>query len=288
MEKELTTIELKSLYLPEQRGLAARIINHYENIRRYSYLLRQLIIVDITNSYKRSFIGVSWLIITPIISALVWVLLHGAGIFNPGDTSIPYPAYVLLSTSIWSLFNGSYQVTSNIITESGKFMITAKFPHEVLIVQKVIVHCINFIIPFLINILVLVIYGIEFGWTALLFPLALIPLILLGTGIGLIVALLRVVAVDFSRLADQCLNLLMFITPIIYAPKIKLDWLANIVKYNPLTYLIGFSRDLLTTGIFTQLNCYLLFSIFSLVFFVICLRIFMKYEAKLLERLINV
>ncbi len=288
MEKDLSTIGLKPLYLNEKRGLVGRIADYSRNIRRFSYLLRQLVIVDITNAYKRSFIGLSWLVITPIIGAFVWVLLNGAGVFNPGETAIPYPAYVLLSTSIWSLFHGSYQVTSNIITESGKFMITAKFPHEVLIVQQIIIHCINFIVPFLINILVLVIYGIKFSWAALLFPLTLIPLILLGTGIGLIVALLRVVAVDFSRLADQCLNLLMFITPIIYAPKIKLDWLANIVKYNPLTYLIGFSRDLLTTGVFAEFMLYLLFSFFSVIFFVICLRIFMKHEAKLLERLINV
>lgn len=280
--------ELQPLYTYNQKGLFGRLILYSKNLKRYSFLFKQLVKVDITNAFKRSFIGMSWLVLTPIISVFVWIMLNGAGIFDPGKTDIPYPAYVLLSTSIWSFFQGSYQVTSNVIINSGRFMVTAKFPHEVLVAEQMVVHCINFIIPFLINIVVLLIYGIKFSWIALLFPITLLPLLLLGTGFGLIVALLRVVAVDFSKLADQCINFLMFLTPIVYAPKIKLDWLANIVKFNPLTYLVGFSRDIITKGTFYETNWYLLFGGISLLFFLFCLRIFMKYEEKLLERLINV
>jgi lipopolysaccharide transport system permease protein len=280
--------ELVPLHGDTTEKFSTQLIGYVRNLRKYAYLLQQLVIVDITNAYKRSFIGLSWLVITPIASVLIWVLLNGAGIMEPGKTDIPYPAYVLLSTSIWSFFQGAYQVTSNVISNSGRFMVTAKFPHEVLVVEQVMVHAINFIIPFFVNILVLLGYGISFSWVALLFPLTLLPLLLLGTGLGLLVALLRVVAVDFSKLADQCVTFLMFLTPIIYAPKINLTLLASIVKYNPLTYLIGFSRNLLTQGTLYEPYYYFVFSLASLVFFFICLRIFMKYEGNLLERLINV
>jgi len=279
---------LTPLYAERVRNPLKRIWGYLQNIKRHTYLLNQLIVVDITSSFKRSFIGLSWLIITPIISVFAWVLLQGAGIIDPGDTNIPYPAYVLLSTSIWSFFQGSYLVTSNVIINGGRFMVAAKFPHEVLIAQQMVVHCINFVIPFIINIIVLLFYGIKFSSIAFLFPVTLIPLLLLGTGLGLLVALLRVVAVDFSRIADQCIMFLMFLTPIIYAPRIQLNWLANIVKYNPLTYLVGFSRDVLTHGNFYELNLYLIFSLISFVFFIISVWIFMKFESKLLERLINV
>jgi lipopolysaccharide transport system permease protein len=276
------------LYFEETKGIMGGLAGYARNIRKHSFLLRKLILVDIVVSFKRSFIGLSWLVITPVLSVFVWILLHGAGIIEPGKTDIPYPAYVLLSTSIWGFFQGAYHITSNVITNSGRFMVSAKFPHEVLIVQQVVVHAINFIIPFVINLIVLILYGIKFSWIALLFPVTLIPLLLLGTGLGLLVALMRVVAVDFSRLADQCINFLMFLTPIVYAPKISLTWLADIVRYNPLTYLVGFSRDLLTRGTLYEPNLYFLFSLLSLVSFVICLRIFMKLEGRLLERLINV
>jgi lipopolysaccharide transport system permease protein len=150
------------------------------------------------------------------------------------------------------------------------------------------VHLINFSVPFAINILVLLLYGIPFTWLSLLFPLTLIPLLLLGVGIGLFVSMLRVVGEDFSRIIDQFIGFLMFLTPIIYAPKVQISWLAGIVAYNPLTYLIGFSRDVLVNGTFTHPTIYLVTSAVSIAFFLFAVRVFMRSERKLLERLINV
>jgi lipopolysaccharide transport system permease protein len=42
----------------------------------------------------------------------------------------------------------------------------------------------------------------------------------------------------------------MYLTPIVYAPKVEVSFLANIISLKPLTYLVGFSRDLLTRDFF--------------------------------------
>jgi lipopolysaccharide transport system permease protein len=258
-----------------------------QEIRTYKQFIYELTKVSITKSFKKSFIGLSWLFITPIISVVVWILLHGAGIVDPGTTEIPYPAYVLLSTSIWGYFSGIYNTTSGMITGNSRYMIMAKFPHEVLLIHKILVHNINFVIPFLVNLLVLLLFGVRFSWWSFLFPLTLLPLIALGGAIGLIVAIFRVVAVDIGRLSDQFMSFLMFLTPIIYSPKIKIGWLARIVEYNPLTYLIGFSRDLLTRGEFYEPGIYFLISVISIGLFCGSLLLFLKTEARLLERMIN-
>jgi homopolymeric O-antigen transport system permease protein len=279
---------LTPLNMRDHKGAIEGLRNFVQNLRRYSYLFQQLVKVNVTHVYRRSFIGLSWLVLAPIISVLGWILLHGAGIFVPGETEIPYPAYVLLSTSIWSFFIGSFQVTSNVITNNTQILVTAKFPHEILVLESIVVHCIQFVVPFLVNVVVLMIYGVKFHWIAIIFPITLLPLLLVGAGLGMIVALLRVVAVDISRFADHSLLFLMFITPVIYSPNISLQWLADIVKYNPLTYLIGFSRDILTKGTFYEFNLYLITSFCCLIFFIFCFRIFLKFEKKLIERLINV
>ena len=288
MASQTSDNDLSPLHNKAQKGLWGFWIGIFKSFRSHSFLLKKLVSVNIINAYKKSFIGLSWLILTPIISVIVWILLNRAGIMNPGETGIPYPAFVLLSTSIWAFFQGSYQVTSQVIVNSGRFLVTAKFPHELLIGEQLIVHSINFVVPFVINIIVLLIYDVQFHTVAILFPVSLIPLLLLGSAIGMVVSLLRVVAVDLSRLADQCMLFLMFITPIVYSPKVELAWLAEIIKYNPLTYLVGFSRDLLITGTFTNINGFIVCSIFSFVSFLVCFRIFMRSEGKLLERLINV
>jgi len=70
------------------------------NIKNYRFLIIQLVRIDILSGYKKSYVGILWMVIYPILSVIIWVILNGAGIIQPGESSIPYPAYVLLSTSI--------------------------------------------------------------------------------------------------------------------------------------------------------------------------------------------
>ncbi|MGH1434239.1 MAG: ABC transporter permease [Lewinella sp.] len=269
-------------------GILKQMYHNVSQLKKNAFLIWQLVKVNVTSTYKRSFIGLSWMVITPLLAVVAWVLLQGAGIMDPGDTAIPYPAYVLLSTSIWSFFLGAYQASSKVLVEGGRLMITIRFPHVVLIAEKVLVHMISFVIPFAINLIVLLLYGIPFTAWSVLFPLTLIPLLFVGVGLGLLVSLMRVVAVDLAMLVDKMVGFLMFLTPVIYAPKVSLPILATVVSYNPLTYLIGFSRDLLTAGTFFSPMTYLWVSLGSVLFLGFGFWAFTKFERKLVERMINV
>lgn len=253
----------------------------------YRYLAWQLVRVSVVGGYKKSFIGLAWIFILPILAVLVWIVLNGAGVVDPGDTGIPYPAYVLLSTSLWGFFLEIYKSTSNALANEGKLLIMKDFPREVLLAEKTLVHLINFSIPMVLNIGVLLLFGVRFGWAALLFPLSLLPLLLLGLGIGMIVAVLRVVAVDICTMIDEGMKLLMFLTPIVYAPKIQAGWLSGFIQWNPLAYLIGFSRELLASGSFFHPKAYLACTLGAALFFLLALAFFRATGKRVLERLVN-
>jgi lipopolysaccharide transport system permease protein len=251
------------------------------------YLAKQLIRVSLTIEFKKSFIGIFWLFLSPILAVIVWVFLHSAGIVTPGETAIPYPAYVLLSTSIWSFFIELYRQVSLLLTNNNNVLITVAFPIEALIIERITVHLIHFIIPLVINIIVLLFFGVKLHWLSLLFPFALLPLLCLGLSLGLITAIFRIVLVDLARVMDQGLRFLMYLTPVIYSPEIPISWLQQVVDYNPLTYLIGVPRDLLTTGTCSDLAAFGLGSIFSFLLLVLTYTFFSKTQKKTLERFIN-
>ncbi len=258
-----------------------------QNIRNYSYFIRQLVRISFLKEFKRSYLGLLWLFILPIISAIIWILLNGAGIIKPGDTSISYPAYVLLSTSIWGFFVEIYKNTSNTFLAGGKMKLLARFPYEAFIVEKVIVHILRFVIPFVINIIVLLLFGVRFSWVALLFPLTLIPLLILGLSIGLVVSIFRVLLDDVAIFIDQAMGFLMFLTPVVYAPDIQIGFLSQLIHLNPLTYLVGFSRDVLIKGTFYEPGLWSICVLLTFIFFVITVRIFMIAEPRVIERLIK-
>lgn len=282
-EKEWPMVPLN----PDGRsGWWRDLLRSRQRLRSYRFLIQQLVRVNLHRDFKRSFIGLSWLVILPLIAMAVWILLNGAGIVDPGATDIPYPAYVLLSTSIWGFFMEIYRSTSQMLLQQGRLLVTTPFPQEILVAEQVIVHLIRFSIPFGLNIIVLLFFGVSFTWWALLFPFTLLPLLLLGLGIGLLISLMRLVATDIGTLVDEGMRVLMFLTPVVYTPQIQVGWLSDIVAINPLTYLISFSRDVLTNGTFYEPSWYLLCTAFSLLFFLFALRVYIVAQPRVIERLI--
>ncbi|HKK79568.1 MAG TPA: hypothetical protein VJ933_08060 [Phaeodactylibacter sp.] len=255
------------------------------NLQRYRYLSWQLVRSNLVGGYKKSFIGLGWMLILPLITVATWILLNGAGVVEPGETGIAYPAYVLLSTSIWGFFMEMYRTSSQVLTDRGRVVVMNSFPYEVLLMEKVIVHLINFSIPLALNIIVLLIFGVRFHWwSLLLFPISLLPLLLFGLGIGMVVAVMRVIAVDICTLIDEGMKVLMFLTPVVYAPKIDQGWLGIFNQYNPLAYLISFSRELLINSDFYKTTAYFWCALFCFLFFYLTLRFYLNFSKRVLER----
>ncbi len=265
------------VYTPEDY----RKYGHFNDIRdlfrklsEYGTLIKWLVRVGLTQQYKRSFLGVAWLIISPAFSVLLWVLLKASGMLNPGDTGIPYVAYVFLSNAIWTLFMSFYKNISETYVGRGGELLHNNFPHVIIVVEKIIITLINFIIPLLLSIAVLLAFKVPISWSALLFPLTILPLIFLGTGLGLIFSVLKIVALDLTTIFDNSLELLKYITPVVFATTVNNGTLQTIMKYNPLTYLISFPRNVLLNQGFPDFNLFLLCSLCSLIFLIFSYRFF--------------
>ncbi len=82
------------------------------NIYQARELIWQLFKRDFLGSYKKSFIGLAWIIISPLVGILSWVFLQKTGMLRPGESGIPYPAYVLIGTSMWGLFMGFFNAAA--------------------------------------------------------------------------------------------------------------------------------------------------------------------------------
>ena len=216
---------------------------------------------------------------------MIWVTLHSAGIFNPGDTGLAYPAYVFFSTTLWVFFFEAYKSVSESVTFHSKLLLSHKIPYATIIIERTAFQLLNSIIPLLVNIPVLMLFGAEFGWLSLLFPLTIIPLLIMGVALGMFVAVLKVVAVDFSNAIDEVIKVVKYLTPVVYAANADLGFLSKIIQWNPLTYLIGFPRDILLNQGFGFGMGYAWVCLGLLIFLFIAMRFYMKSAPLLVEKL---
>lgn len=276
------------IYQPHYRAkrkFLATCFDMGKNIIVSRYLIYQLFKRDFLFAYKRSFLSVGWFFISPLLGIISWLLMNATNILAPGDVGMPYPAYILISTSIWSLFMGFYLSAGDSLYTGMPFILDIKCPQEILLIKQTAQHLAGFLLGFAITLAVLFAFQIRPSWTIVFFPFAVLPLFFLGASIGMVAAIFRVVMPDLKRWLDFGMQLLMFITPVIYSEKVESDLLQSIIKYNPLTYLIAGVRDTLIHGRIEHFGAFALASLFSFAVFLLASRAMYLSEDKVIERM---
>ena len=277
------------IYRPNQRhelGWLQTWVVMIRNMVRSRELIWQLFKRDFLAGYKKSFLGVTWVFIAPVLGIISWVLLQSTGVLNAGDLDIPYPAYVLIGTTMWGLFMGFYNGAQGTLMTGKALVMQINYPHEVLLVKQIAEQLANFTMTLGVTLLVLVLFGIWPAWQTLLLPLVALPLFFLGAGIGLIGSMVSVVAVDLTKLANVVLGFLMWITPILYADNIPHPLLQSLIKWNPLTYLVCSARDIVLYGRLYEPTGFFISAGLAFFLFMISWRLFFVSEDRLIERMI--
>ncbi len=284
-----TSKEQITIYRPNQRhelGFFKTWVVMAENIIRSRELIWQLFKRDFFAAYKKSFIGITWIFIAPVVGIISWVFLQMTGMLHPGEIGIPYPAYVLIGTSMWGLFMGFYNSARSTLTSGLSLVMQVNYPHEALLFKQTAQHLANFSIGFVMNIAVLVSFGVIPSWKIIFLPLIVLPLFLLGAAIGLIISMIAIVAVDIDRIITMGMGLLMWGTPLIYSDQVESGFVQLIIKWNPLTYLVCSARDIIIYGRLYDVTGYFICTGLSLLLFIISWRLFYVSENKMIEKMI--
>ena len=278
-----------TVYRPNQRhelGIFETWRVMVTNIIHSRELIWQLFKRDFFAGYKKSFLGVSWVIISPLLGVVSWVFLHMTGMFHPGDLDIPYPAYVLIGTSMWGLFMGFFSSASLTLSAGQALVMQVNYPHEALLFKQTAQHLADFSIMLVMNIIVIMAFQVVPSWKVVVFPLVALPLFFLGAGIGLLVSMISIVAVDVSKALNMAMGLMMYTTPLIYSDTVSSPVVQTIIKWNPLTYLVCSARDIILYGRLYDVTGYLLCTGLSVFIFLVSWRLFYVSEDRIIERMI--
>jgi len=257
-----------------------------QNIIQSRELIWQLFKRDFFASYKKSFLGITWILVAPIMGIVSWVFLNITGMLRPGDVGIPYPAYVLVGTSMWGLFMGFFNSANDTLSAGQALVMQVNYPHEAMLFKQTSQHLANFLITFFVNIAVLLSFGVIPSWKIIFFPLIVLPLFFLGAAVGLISSMISIVAVDISKIINMGMGLAMYLTPVIYSGRTDDPLARSIIKWNPLTYLVCSARDIIIYGKLYDTAGFLICAMMAFLLFMISWRLFYVSEGKIIERMI--
>jgi len=248
-------------------------------------LIWQLFKRDFFMQYKKSFLGFGWLVLAPLVGFAAWVFLDAAGVLNPGRLDFPYPAFVLISTTLWGFFTSSVVAASRTLKAGEGFINQVRYPHHTMLVKELLQVYANFLISFIFISVLLVCFRVDLPLTYCLTPLLVLPMLVLAAGVGLTVSIINVVSMDVDKIVGYLLGLLMFLTPVVYTADNRTGAVKAILTWNPMTYLHGCARDLIVFGATDRAALFACLSAAALLFMLLSLKWFYVAEGKVIEKM---
>jgi len=279
-ETDFTTYEPDNSLKKGYRSLFSEI---FSELNKSRWLIFQLFKKDFVALYKQSFIGVLWAILLPLVAVGTFIVLSGAGVFNVGALSVPYPIYAILGTALWGLFSTGLVASSNSIVAAGPMITKINFSKKSLVIASMGQALLAFFIQLCLVLALLVYYQVTPSPAILLIPLLIVPVVLFTLGLGFVLSLVNGIVRDVANMVSVVVTFLLFLTPVLYA-KPTTGVLAALTSYNILYYLVSVPRDLILYGTSDYLKGFLLSSAVAFFVFLLFLAVFHLTETRVAER----
>ena len=202
---------------------------------------------DLKAQYRQSYLSYFWLFAPVVATTIIWFFLNSSQVVDITETSIPYPAYVLVGSLIWTVFSASVHQPLLSFTAAQSVLSKLRVPPETFILSGVGKILFEVLIRSLILIPVFLLLKIPLAPTAPLFFVGLACTILTGLSIGLLLVPVGALYTDVSRIIEVGLGFGMYLAPVIYPPPVS-GFASRLVSLNPATPFVVVTRDWLTQG----------------------------------------
>jgi lipopolysaccharide transport system permease protein len=228
----------------------------------------RLFIRDISAMYRQSILGYIWAFLPPIITTLTFIYLNFQNIVTIQDTSIPYPAFVMIGTLLWQCFLDALNSPIKAVTQSRGMLAKINFPREALILSGMGEVIFNFLIRAVLFVPIFIYYSIPISASLLLAPLGIAGLMLLGLTCGLAITPLGLLYSDIGRSVSLIAGFWMLLTPVVYPPA-KSGWGAWLAQWNPVSPILQTCRDWVTAQPVMHIEAFFIVTLASLILFLL-------------------
>ncbi len=204
---------------------------------------------DLKVRYKQTVIGVLWAILQPFMAMVVFSVFFGRFVGIPSD-GIPYPVFVYAGLLFWNYFSFGLSHSANSMVENGSIIKKIYFPRLIIPIASSLTGIIDFFFATIV-LMGLMVYYHYLPYLTIVFyiPLLLGITFLSAMGIGCFLASINVKYRDVRYALPFFIQMLMFVTPVIYPVSIvgeKYRWL---LALNPMSSVIETARAVLFGGL---------------------------------------
>jgi homopolymeric O-antigen transport system permease protein len=240
-----------SVVIPEQRELPPATGSHEElhpasgewlsELWRYRELLYFLAWRDVKIRYKQAVLGAAWAVIQPLFAMIIFTFFFGRLAQMPSN-GVPYPLFCYCALVPWTYFSVTLGQAGNSLLSNANLITKVYFPRVLLPAAASLSGLLDFGIGSAFLVVLMVYYKIRPGWTLVLWPLAVIGMVIVTLGVSMLFAGLNVRYRDVKYAIPFLIQLGLFVTPVIYPVSFLPERVRPLLALNPLSGIIEIFR----------------------------------------------
>jgi lipopolysaccharide transport system permease protein len=197
---------------------------------------------DVKVRYQQTVLGVAWAILQPLISMVVFTILFGRLARVPSEGE-PYAIFSYAGLLPWNFFTTAVTNASNSLITSTNLITKVYFPRLLVPSAAVAAALVDMAIASVMLFAIMPIYGVGFhAGLIMLIPLVALTF-LVASALGIWTSALNVKYRDIRYALPFAIQIMMFLTPVIYPVNLLPERWRWVLRLNPLSGIIEGFRD---------------------------------------------
>jgi ABC-2 type transport system permease protein len=267
-----------------KKTFAGEFFDSLATFYRKRWLLRYFVRRQVTRSYKRSYLGLAWAVLGPLIWVFFLTLIFSELVGFKArelveDPALNFGLFLYCGLLPFMAYSEALSKGLSVIRSNAGLVQKVVFPLELLPFTNAVASLADKL--FGIGALIVVVFIVQhrLHWEVLLLPLIMVLQLLFTLGLTYIMAVIGTYLPDMGEILRPVIRGTFFITPILWPPETLPENLRWIENYNPLAYLVGAYRDTILWGELPGGLATLYFSLFSAALFLVGFALFVRFKS---------
>jgi lipopolysaccharide transport system permease protein len=229
-----------------EAGRAER--QYWYDLWRYRELFHILAWRDLAVRYKQTVIGVAWALIRPVLMMVVFTVIFEKIAKLPAPGAAPYPILVFAALLPWQFFSTALSESSNSLISNANLISKVYFPRMIVPAASVITGFVDFLISFMLLVVMMAVYNYWPDWRLLSLPLFIALAFAAAMGAGLWLCALNVQYRDFRFLVPFIVQFGLYVSPVGFSSSVVPQQWRLLYSLNPMVGVIDGFRWAILKG----------------------------------------
>ncbi|MDQ3021274.1 MAG: ABC transporter permease [Bacteroidota bacterium] len=188
----------------------------------YKDLFYFLVLRDVTILYKQTVLGILWAIINPLFQVVLFSVIFGK-LAEINSNGIPYPIFSFAAILPFGYFSQSLSAATGSLVGNSSVLTKVYFPRILVPLTPVISKLADFMIAFILLIIMMIFYNIVPTINLVFLPLLILLMILTSLGLGMWLSSLAIQYRDVKFAIGFITTLLMYGAPVVFPASLIIE-----------------------------------------------------------------